>query len=173
MGPPPPQDTPPGRANPTGIPVLYRATDEGTAIAEVRPWKGALVSVAECLTGTLEVASLVDIPDPVGSPFQYGENLSWELEKRSIVRKLAAELERPISPRDSDLEYVATQYLTEVIQASGYDGVIYPSAMGKGDNIVVFDPKKVPIDRTTLKRVVDVTYGSEDVSKDSNGGSPP
>ena len=164
MGLPPPQETPPGRANPRGIPVFYMATDQNTAIAEVRPWKGALVSVAECQTEELLMANLLDIPHPVGSPFQYGENLHWELEKRFIVRKLAAELERPISPRDSDIEYVPTQYLTEVIQAAGYDGVIYPSAMGKGNNVVLFDPRKASIDQITLKHVVDITYGLEDVS---------
>jgi len=35
-----------GRVNPRGIAYLYLATDRKTAISEVRPWKGALVSVA-------------------------------------------------------------------------------------------------------------------------------
>lgn len=34
-----------GRANPKGIPYLYTATYHDTAIVEVRPWVGALVSV--------------------------------------------------------------------------------------------------------------------------------
>lgn len=36
-----------GRANPKGIPYLYTANDKETAIAEVRPWIGAYVSIAE------------------------------------------------------------------------------------------------------------------------------
>lgn len=39
-----------GRANPAGIPVLYLGTTEETAIAEVRPWIGAEVSVAQFRT---------------------------------------------------------------------------------------------------------------------------
>ena len=35
-----------GRNNPRGIAYLYLATDPETAIAEVRPWSGSLVSVA-------------------------------------------------------------------------------------------------------------------------------
>ena len=35
-----------GRANPRGISYLYCATDEPTCIAEIRPWKGAKVTVA-------------------------------------------------------------------------------------------------------------------------------
>ncbi len=36
-----------GRANPTGIPVLYLASSEQTAISEVRPWIGSELSVAQ------------------------------------------------------------------------------------------------------------------------------
>ncbi len=39
-----------GRANPTGIPVLYAGKTVETAISEVRPWIGAEVSVARCVT---------------------------------------------------------------------------------------------------------------------------
>ena len=35
-----------GRANPVGIPYWYGATDPETAVAEVRPWKGAILTVA-------------------------------------------------------------------------------------------------------------------------------
>lgn len=35
-----------GRVNPRGIPCLYAANDKETAVAEVRPWLSALVSVA-------------------------------------------------------------------------------------------------------------------------------
>ena len=36
-----------GRANSSGIPVLYLASTEKTAISEVRPWVGSEVSVAQ------------------------------------------------------------------------------------------------------------------------------
>lgn len=37
-----------GRANPTGIPVLYVGNTIETAISEVRPWVDAEISVATC-----------------------------------------------------------------------------------------------------------------------------
>ena len=43
---PPPEKATQGRLNLEGIPYLYVATDESTAIAEVRPWQGAAVSMA-------------------------------------------------------------------------------------------------------------------------------
>ena len=39
-----------GRANPTGIPRLYMATDRDTAMAEVRPWIGSHISIAQMKT---------------------------------------------------------------------------------------------------------------------------
>jgi hypothetical protein len=40
------KQVPEGRVNPTGIPCLYGATSPYIAVAEVRPWKGELISVA-------------------------------------------------------------------------------------------------------------------------------
>jgi RES domain len=36
-----------GRANPVGIAYWYSATDPETAVAEMRPWQGAVLTVAE------------------------------------------------------------------------------------------------------------------------------
>lgn len=36
-----------GRANPKGIPYLYVATTKDTAMAEVRPWLGSIISTAQ------------------------------------------------------------------------------------------------------------------------------
>jgi hypothetical protein len=46
IGAPPPEKAKPGRANVKGDVVLYVADQEVTAIAEVRPWRGRIVSVA-------------------------------------------------------------------------------------------------------------------------------
>jgi hypothetical protein len=55
---PPPNVVKQGRANPIGIPYLYLAKDELTAIAEVRAWVGAKVSVAPIVT--TEVLEIMD-----------------------------------------------------------------------------------------------------------------
>ncbi len=58
---PPEKVTEGGRANPPGIPVLYLASDEKTAISEVRPWKGATVTVGTFkTTKELKLADLTD-----------------------------------------------------------------------------------------------------------------
>ncbi len=47
-----------GRANPKGIPYLYLSNDRDTALAEVRPWLGSLVSLAQFKT--LRELAIVD-----------------------------------------------------------------------------------------------------------------
>jgi hypothetical protein len=63
MGPPKPEETKGGRANPPGIPFLYVALDQETAVAEIRPWKGAIVSVARLvLLKETPIINLANIP---------------------------------------------------------------------------------------------------------------
>ena len=45
-----PNPTAEGRINPKGIPVLYLSTKRDTAMSEVRPWLGSLVSCAQFKT---------------------------------------------------------------------------------------------------------------------------
>lgn len=47
-----------GRVNPKGIPCLYCSTDRDTAMAEIRPWIGSYVSVAQVVM--LRELSVVD-----------------------------------------------------------------------------------------------------------------
>src|SRR5947209_8314903 len=46
MGQPPRELTPDGRVNPAGIPCFYAALEGETAIAELRPWPRARITVA-------------------------------------------------------------------------------------------------------------------------------
>ncbi len=58
LGAPPAQLAGHGRLNPRGIPYLYLASDELTAISEVRPWKDAELTLAEFRTiRTLKLAN--------------------------------------------------------------------------------------------------------------------
>jgi len=60
MGAPPLGKASSGRINPEGISYLYLADSPGTAIAEVRPWKRARISVATFkTTRPINVVSLL------------------------------------------------------------------------------------------------------------------
>lgn len=150
MGPPPNTFSTHGRANPKGIPYLYVATNELTCIAEIRPWVGAIISVATIKPNT--ELKLVDLSKKsvIESPF-LAEDLVSTIEALDLINQLSYELSKPVSPNDSYLEYIPTQFLAEYIKELGYDGLIYKSSLGNEENIVIFDCEKTQI--TDVKKV--------------------
>jgi len=128
MGAPPGRSASGGRLNPPGITYLYVALDSETAIAEVRPWNGAKVTV--CKFETLGRLRLVDLSD-VGTHF------------RTLPRAtFAAHVMQTPAHRDDAFSYVATQYLSEHLKSRDADGVIYGSSLKiGGTNVALFRPE--------------------------------
>jgi len=144
MGKPPAKVSTAGRANPQGIPYLYTASNPTTAIAEIRPHKGDVVTVAKF--EVMEPLILADLRNPrqTISPFELDENgLDQVYLDLDYLCHLGEELSKPILPRDAQLEYLSTQYLCELIKHCGFDGVIYRSSVGDGDNYAIFTDGKV------------------------------
>lgn len=144
MGKPPAKISTAGRANPQGIPYLYTASNSSTAIAEIRPHKGDVVTVAKF--EVMEPLILADLRNPrqTISPFELDENgLDQVYLDLDYLCHLGEELSKPILPRDAQLEYLSTQYLCELIKHCGFDGVIYKSSVGDGDNYAIFTDEKV------------------------------
>ncbi|TIV73119.1 MAG: RES domain-containing protein [Mesorhizobium sp.] len=140
VGAPPAEKVKAARANQAGQPVLYLAANKSTALAEVRPWKGAAVALAEAVTNRRLM--LIDLTQrrAVKSPF-FVELLQWKTELAGLLFRLADDMSRPVMPyeREQDVLYKPTQLLALMIQEAGYHGCIYPSAMGSGRNFVLFD----------------------------------
>jgi hypothetical protein len=125
-----------GRANPKGIPYLYVSTHRETASAEVRPWIGSFVSVAQFRTA--RELRLVNCTEGSkhkhffgGTPPEY-----WDI---AVWCDIDAAFSRPVTRTDEDPDYVPTQIVAEQFKVSGFDGVEYRSALGPGHNIVLFD----------------------------------
>lgn len=123
---------PPGRLNPEGIPCLYLSFDSPTALAEMRPWPGARVSVAEGTT--TKPLSIADLSGQV----------SKALDSDGIMALLLAELVgRPVHQEDP-LEYLTTQYLAQGLKRGRLDGVKFRSAVTpEGINLALFDTTAV------------------------------
>ncbi len=146
MGAPPSKIASSGRANPIGIPYLYVATTEETAVAETRPFTGATVCIAKYeILGALEVADLCD-PTSRISPFL----IQSDEESLRLVRKympflvrMGEELSMPVSPYESHLEYLPSQYICEFLKHLGFDGVAYKSSVGPGLNYAIFKEESV------------------------------
>ena len=160
LRPPPREKATPGRANREGRPVLYLASSRSTALAEVRAWKGAAVALAEVTTK--RPLFLVDLSRArsIGSPF-FDEQLKWRTELAGLLRRLAGDMSRPVMPHKEEVLYKPTQLLALLIKSSGYDGFIYPSAMGSGTNVVLFNADDVEIRPPEYVRVKRAAYFSE------------
>ncbi len=140
MGAPPSGKAKGGRANPTHLPYLYVATSPETAIAEIRPHKGSLVSVSRAtLQSSQQIIDLSKL-DTHLSPFLVGDDRLTELFLlRPFLDTLPKKYCTPIQPEDESINYLPTQYLCEFIKSMDYDGVKYHSSLhDSGDNIAFF-----------------------------------
>lgn len=146
-----------GRANPTGIPVLYVGTTVPTVISEVRPWVGAEVSVAQCkLLKPLRTLDLSQGHGKSSLPRNFfghvlnGENVAAHEKEKCVWIDIDNAFSKPVTQSDDHADYVPTQILAEMFHSAGYDAIAYKSHFGDdgqrlGYNIAIFDPSAVEI----------------------------
>ena len=139
-----------GRANSWGIPVLYLASTEQTAISEVRPWVGSDVSVAQFRVS--RNLNAIDLTHGHGQSSWSGLTLKqlWGEEEPDAPAKQRAvwididnAFSRPVTLSDEKVNYVPTRILAELFQEAGYDAIVYRSQFGQegkdGYNIALFE----------------------------------
>lgn len=144
LGAPPSSSTKAGRMNPAGVPYLYLAFDEITALKETRVSHDQEVTVGQW--SPLRDLRIIDLSHspPIPSIFS-GKKSKYELIK--FLGAFKAEISKPVPYDDSEhLEYIPTQviseYLAQVFSTGAgkqLDGVIYASSVAeRGKNLVVF-----------------------------------
>lgn len=139
-----------GRANSSGIPVLYLASTEQTAISEVRPWVGSEVSVAQFRVA--RQLNAIDLTEGHGKASWRGLTLhqmvgkvevSAEAKARAVWYDIDNAFSRPTTRSDEREGYVPTRILAELFQEAGYDAIVYRSQFGQegqdGYNIAIFN----------------------------------
>ena len=145
-----------GRINPKGIPCLYVASHEETAIAEARPWIGSFVSVA--LLAALRDQRVVDCTN-IGSTstvYLFGEPPPPKREE-VVWNHIARAFREPVTRNDDVAEYAPTQILADVFRSHGFDGVAYRSAFGTDRyNVALFDVKAAKLVTCSLHEITDV-----------------
>ncbi|MFZ3577856.1 RES family NAD+ phosphorylase [Virgibacillus sp. DJP39] len=144
-----------GRTNPRGISYLYGASDVETSVAEIRPWKGAEITVVSLQVS--EECSIVDLSSGYFSPFSFDSPMSALIVEKMLTG-FAQELSQPVDPNKSELEYLPTQYITELIKSHGYDGILFKSSLGDGKNIVLFDESVVEVIEVSYKSITGISY---------------
>jgi RES domain-containing protein len=141
---------PEGRANPKGIPCLYLSTTRDAAMSEVRPWVGALVSVAQFKV--MRPLTVVDCSVLQGRYFEHaflnrtidelasGKTYPPDELEKIVWAAIDTAFSEPVTDSDDVADYAATQTLAELFRSEGYDGVAYKSAFGKdGYSVALFD----------------------------------
>jgi hypothetical protein len=126
-----------GRVNPRGIPCLYAATHRETAVAEVRPWVGAHVSVAQLRT--VRPLKLVNCTSDDRRLILFGREPTPEEREKACWLDIDGAFSRPVERSDQLAEYVPTQIIAEMFRKEGFDGIAYRSSLGPGHNVALFD----------------------------------
>lgn len=146
-----------GRANSSGIPVLYVGTTVKTAISEVRPWIGADVSVAVCkLSRPLRTLDLSlghgqsSLSGPILRHVLGGREPTAQEKEKAVWIEIDNAFSTPVTQSDDRADYAPTQILAELFRSVGYDAIAYKSHFGDDDkqlgyNIAIFDPSAIEI----------------------------
>jgi hypothetical protein len=127
-----------GRAHPRGIPCLYMASTRDTALAEVRPWLGALISVSRLKINRDLKVILCSVEHKKGSFLKLFDPSLSRVDGIWIAIDQA--FATPVSKEDETREYIPTQIVAELFKSAGYDGLVYKSLLSvDGFNFALFD----------------------------------
>ncbi len=150
-----------GRANPKGIPYLYVATDKETAMSEVRPSLGAILSIGKFKPN--KKLKIIDFSVHQGK-MKFFLKESDDIKKSEAVwTDMDNAFSVPTSNTNYNSDYVPTQIIAEFIKSLGYDGIAYKSSLGNGHNIVLFDLDMATITENDIYEVKKVDFAFESV----------
>lgn len=127
-----------GRANPKGIPCLYVASTRETAMSEIRPWLGSIISVAKF--SNIKELKVIDFSKYHGeSGHFYIEEPDDDKKQQAVWRHIDNAFSEPVTNSDSRSDYAPTKIISELIKSLGYDGIAFKSSFGDGYNLALFD----------------------------------
>ena len=81
-----------------------------------------------------------------------------------LLYRLADDMSRPVMAHEEEVLYKPTQLLAWLIRSNGYDGFIYPSAMGSGTNILLFNSDDAAVLNISYLRVRQIAHIAEPLS---------
>jgi hypothetical protein len=125
----------PGRINRGGVSFLYAASNITTAVAEVRPHPGHLVS-----TGTVlqrQRCKIADFSEVRLLDFATSDDA---LDAFSFLRTIERDFATPVVPEERT-KYSLGQLVADVLREMGFDGISYRSSVADGKNFCFFDPR--------------------------------
>jgi len=128
-----------GRANRPGIAFLYLATNEMTALAEMRPGVGQSLTLAVFETQReLELVICQPGVDDLEERF-LSKSPAKKMIDEWVWNDIGRAFSRPVNREDHDNAYLPTQLIAEALKAEGFDGLAYRSGLERGANVVLFE----------------------------------
>ena len=155
-----------GRANPKGIPCLYVASDRETAMSEVRPWLGSIISVG-CLKITKDIKVLDFSVEHGKINFQiyFKKQPSQEEIAKAVWLDIDNAFSKPTRASDSKSDYAPTQIISEYVKSKGYDGIAYKSSLADGYNIALFDLGVADVVGCSIYKALKIKFDFEQVQE--------
>jgi len=151
-----------GRANPKGITYLYVAENRETAMAEVRPSLGEIISIGE-LNSTKEL-KIIDFSVHRGK--FYVKKPTQEDINEAVWRDMDKAFSIPVRNNGFNSDYVPTQVIAEFIKSLGYDGIEYKSSLAEGKNITLFDLESANFSECDIFKLKKIDYQfSEEINQ--------
>lgn len=150
-----------GRCNPEGISYLYLASNELTAINEVKPNIGDVVTVAEIFVDTTEIFDF-RLYDKQNDKIKDFLGIT-DYELQQLIYIINDDLKSVITI-ENKREYLPLQFIAEYVKNKGFNGFSYASTVGNGTNYVLFDlENEIKIKRKYLKKINYIEYKYEDI----------
>lgn len=143
-----------GRANPKGIPYLYVATDKETAMSEVRPSLGEIISVGRF--SPIKELKIIDFSIHNGK-FYVKTPTQKDIDE-AVWRDMDKAFSIPVTNSNFHPDYVPTQVIAELIKSLGYDGIAYKSSLAQGKNITLFDLESASILECDIFKLSKIDY---------------
>lgn len=151
-----------GRCNAECVSYLYLASDVETAINEVKPNKGDIVTVAEIKVKGVEIFKFHMYTNPDLMRGIPGALKNMDEDLLELIKVIDADLKSVITQKQRT-EYIPYQWIAEYIKSKGISMFGYSSTVGSGQNYVLFDwESKAEVMKTKLKEIKDVKYIYED-----------
>lgn len=160
IGAPPPNLASGGRINRDGVSFFYGATNVDTAISEIRPHPGDKVSIGKFVT--VEKLTLADFSEnKLIHYFQSDKNLDEEFV---LLNSVNIYLNKLVTPTTRS-HYSITQLIADVIRKLGFDGILFNSTVGGGNNVALFYPQHVTFDDSfaLVRNVRSLSYVFDDM----------
>lgn len=162
MGAPPFEKASAGRVSAEGIRCLYLADSIETTLHETRAGMHDRATVA-----TFRLKKDIDVIDLAAldsiSPFA-GVDMTMLAINMRHLKKISADISKPLRKHDSNLDYLPTQYICDFIKSERFDGVEYNSVMhSNGINLAIFDEELFECVDVKHYDITTIDYGHNEI----------